>query len=303
MTLQVPATNPPGSTGVPTTGHALFELIQAGLGAEARRHRGVDPPARRDTAIAGGSYRAIGSLVDGFRAGDADLEVTGVVVAARASTAVLHRAVELGANVIVSRTAFLGDSQDRPVSRPEPALASKIAYINANRLAVLRLQDPRTGTAGRAITNAYGHGIGLGEPLATDDPAAGLLYRTAPTSVLELVRRTKQLLPTETVRLVGDPQLQVGGVAIATESNRPNALAPLLSNERVELVICGEVHETETTAYVIDALALGQRKALLVVGSIAIEEPASRALAAWLQTITRKPVTYVPSHEGLIEIT
>lgn len=303
MTSQATVSNVPLEGGGPITGHLLFEQIQAGLGAEARRHRGVDPPARRDTAIAGGSYRAIGSLVDGFRAGDADVEVTGVVVAARASTAVLHRAVDLGANIVISRTAFLGDSQDRPVSKPEPALASKIAYINANRLAVLRLQDPRIGASGRAIIEAYGAGIGLGKPLPTDDPAEGLFYRRAPTTVLEIVRRTKQLLPTETVRLVGDAMLEVGGIAVATETNRPNALAPLLSRQDVGLVICGEVHETETTAYVIDALALGQRKALLIVGSIAIEEPAARALASWLQTITPKPVTYVPSHEGLIEVT
>jgi hypothetical protein len=303
MTSQASVTTARAEAGAPITGHSLFEQIQAGLGTEARRHRGVDPPARRDTALAGGSYRAIGSLVDGFRAGDGDVDVTGIVVAARASTAVLHRAVDLGANLIISRTAFLGDSQDRPVSRPEPALAAKIDYISANRLAVLRLQDPRVGEAGRAIVEAYGAGIGLGKPLPTDDPAAGLFYRPAPTTVLEIVRRTKQLLPTETVRLVGDPMLQVAGIAVATETNRPNALAPLLSHEDVELVICGEVHETETTAYMIDALALGQRKALLIVGSIAIEEPAARALASWLQTITPKPVTYVPSGEGLIEIT
>ena len=44
------------------------------------------------------------------------------------------------------------------------------------------------------------------------------------------------------------------------------------------------------------------RKALLLVGSIAKEEPAARELSSWLKTITDKPVTYVPSNEGLIEV-
>jgi putative NIF3 family GTP cyclohydrolase 1 type 2 len=284
------------------TGHELFARIQAELGPEARRHRGVDPPGRRDQAIAGGSYRAIGALVDGFRAGDADVPVTGVVVAARASTAVLQEAVARGANIVISRCAFLGDSQDRPVAQPEPALAAKLAYIAEHGLAVLRLQDPRNGSAGLALTTAFPRAIGLERPEDNADTAAGLVYLGQPRSVIDLIRRTKAALPTQTVRLVGDPALIARGVAIATETNRPNALAPLISRSDVNLLICGEVHETETTAYVMDAIALGQVKAMLLVGSIAIEEPAARALVEWLAGIIDLPVAYVPSAEGLIEV-
>jgi putative NIF3 family GTP cyclohydrolase 1 type 2 len=284
------------------TGQQLFERIQAALGPEAHRHRGVDAPARRDTAIAGGSYRAPGALVDGFRGGDGDVEVKGIVVAARASTPVLRRALALGANIIISREAFLSDSQDRPVAKPEPALAEKIALIEKNGLAVLRLQDPRTKPAGVAITTAYPDAIGLRSPQRDVNLAEGLIYRLQPTRVLELVRRSKTVLPTGTVRLVGDAHMAVTGVAVATESSRPNALAPLIARTDVNLLIAGEVHETETTAYVMDAIAIGQRKAMLLVGSIAKEEPSARRLAAWLRTITDKLVTYVPSNEGLIEV-
>jgi putative NIF3 family GTP cyclohydrolase 1 type 2 len=228
--------------------------------------------------------------------------VTGIVVAARASTAVLQRAVELGANIVISRTAFLGDSMDRPVSRPEPALAAKLDFIDANRLAVLRLQDPRTGPAGRAVTEALPRAMSFGDPLPTEDPAGGLIYAAGPVRAVELIRRTRQVLPTQTARYVGDPALAITGVGIATETNRPNALAPLIARPDVNLLICGEVHETETTAYVMDAITLGQKKALLLVGSIAMEEPAARALADWLPSITDRPVTYVPSEEGLIEV-
>jgi hypothetical protein len=104
------------------------------------------------------------------------------------------------------------------------------------------------------------------------------------------------------LRLVGDPGLPVAGIALATETSRPNALNPLLARRQVNLLICGEVHETETTAYLLDAIALGQPKALLIVGSIAMEEPAARELARWLPQVTALPVHYVPSPEGLIEV-
>ncbi|MFM5949930.1 MAG: Nif3-like dinuclear metal center hexameric protein [Novosphingobium sp.] len=283
-------------------GNDLFELIRRGLGPEANAHRGIDAPARRDTAIAGGSYRAPGTLVDGFRAGDSDAELRGVVVAARASTAVLHRAVELGANLVISRQAFLGDSQDRPVGKPEPALAAKLALIEAKGMAVLRLQDPRTGPAGRAITQALPRAIGLKAPLTSPNPALGLVYRTAPTSVGELVRRVKVATGSNAVRLIGDPAMAVRGLALATETNRPNALNPLLARPDVNLLVAGEVHETETAAYVLDAIALGQPKALLLAGSIALEEPAARDLAAWLKPLVQVPVTYLPSDLALIEV-
>jgi putative NIF3 family GTP cyclohydrolase 1 type 2 len=284
------------------TGNDLFDTIQAALGAEAHRHRGIDAPGRRDLAIAGGSYRAPGALVDGFRAGDGDAPIKGIVVAARASTAVLRRAQQLGANIVISREAFLGDSQDRPVGKPEPALAEKIAFIEKNAIAVLRLQDARIATEGVAITTAFSRAIGLARPKPGLNLADGLVYATAPTRVVDIVRRVKKALGTKTVRLVGDPQMAVTGVAVATESSRPNALAPLISRRDVNLLIAGEVHETETTAYVMDAIALGERKALLLVGSIAKEEPAARELSSWLKTIADKPVTYVPSNEGLIEV-
>ena len=284
------------------TGHELFARIEAVLGPEAHRHRGIDAPGRRDTVIAGGSYRSPSALVDGFRAGDGDAEVKGIVVAARASTAVLQKALSLGANIVISREAFLGDSQDRPVNKPEPALAEKIALIEKNGLAVLRLQDPRVGPAGVAITTAYPSAIGLRNRRRDLNLADGLVFATPASRVIDFVRKTKSALPTQTVRLVGDPQMAVTGVAVATESSRPNALAPLISRPDVNLLIAGEVHETETTAYVMDAIAIGQRKALLLVGSIAKEEPAARVLANWLKTITRAPVTYVPSNEGLVEV-
>ena len=283
-------------------GHDLFDLIQRGLGPEAHRHRGVDAPGRRDTVIAGGSYRAPGTLVDGFRAGDGDAEVRGVVASARASTQVLQRAAELGANLVISRQAFLADSQDRPVSRPEPALAAKLALIEAKGLAVLRLQDTRTGPQGRAITEALPRAIGLQRPLASLNPADGLIYRAPPTAIVELCRKLKAATGNGAIRLIGNPALNVSGIAYATETNRPNALNPLLSRPGVNLLIAGEVHETETAAYVQDAIALGQPKALLLAGSIAMEEPAARALAAWLSSQVSFPVSYVRSSPELVEV-
>lgn len=284
------------------TGDELYALIQAGLGPEAHRHRGIDAPARRDTAIAGGSYRAPGALVDGFRAGDGDTAVKGVLVTARASTAAIRHAITVGANLVISRQVFLGDSQDRPVAKPEPALAAKLALIEQSGIAVLRLQDPRTGPQGRALAEALPRAMGLKSARPGLNLADGLVYPAGRATVLTLIRKLKAATQSNAVRLIGDPDLPVGGIAFATETNRPNALNPLLARPDVNLLVAGEVHETETSAYVQDAIAIGQPKALLLAGTIAMEEPAARALAAWLAPRIAMPVTYLPTAPDLIEI-
>ncbi len=38
---------------------------------------------------------------------------------------------------------------------------------------------------------------------------------------------------------------------------------------------------------------------MLLTGSIALEEPAARALADWLNTLISAKVTYLPAPEGL----
>jgi len=284
------------------TGREFYAAVQAAAGPEAHRHRGVDAPGTRDRVIAGGSYAAVGALVDGYRAGNPDAQVTGVVVAARATTTVLHRAVELGANVIVSRTAFLGDSMDRPVAQPEPALADKIDFIEKNNLMVLRLFDPRTGLPGLSVVTALPEAIGLKSGRKDTNLADGLVYETDPVSVVSVIRKLKAALPTQTVRLVGDPNLMVTGIAIATETSRPNALNVIIGRDDVDLLIAGEVHETETTPYVMDSNTIGRMKALVLVGSIQMQEPAARKLAEWLKSITDKPVTYVPTGDPYIEV-
>ena len=280
----------------------VFALIQSGLGPEGHRHLGIDTPSRRDTTIAGGSYRSPGELVDGFRAGDGDTPVTGIVVAARASTPILQRAKAMGANMVISRQAFLSDSRDRPVSKPEAALAEKMKFITDNGMAVLRLQDARTGPAGRRITAALPEAIGFKDAVAVVNPADGLIYHIAPRPVIDIVRKLKAAQGNDAVRLVGDPGMMVRGVAFATETSRPNALAPLLARPDVNLVVAGEVHETETTAYVLDAIAIGLPKALLLAGSIAMEELPAKVLAGWLAGKVSVPVHYLATPEGLTAI-
>jgi putative NIF3 family GTP cyclohydrolase 1 type 2 len=57
----------------------------------------------------------------------------------------------------------------------------------------------------------------------------------------------------------------------------------ILSQPEVDVLICGEIHEWETGEYVRDIVHLGHRKALIVIGHAASEEPGMRWIIPWLQ--------------------
>jgi hypothetical protein len=181
-------------------------------------------------------------------------------------------------------------------------LADKSSFIAANGMAVLRLQDPRTGPIGRKITAALASAMGLKMAGLQLNPADGLVFRTQAQSVITCIRRLRKALPSAALRLVGDPEMVVRGLAFATETSRPNALAPLLARPDVNLVIAGEVHETETAAWVQDAIALKMPKALLLIGSITMEEAPARALADHLKAVLSVPVHFFEEANQLLSL-
>ena len=64
----------------------------------------------------------------------------------------------------------------------------------------------------------------------------------------------------------------------------------------MEVLVCGEVREWETTEYVRDAVQAGFKKGLIVVGHALSEEPGMEGLVSWLQPrVPDVPVTHVPA--------
>ena len=69
-----------------------------------------------------------------------------------------------------------------------------------------------------------------------------------------------------------------------------------LGHPDVEVLLCGEIHEWETSEYVRDALRLGHRKALVVFGHAASEEAGMQEIVPWLQArLPRVVITFVPT--------
>ena len=71
---------------------------------------------------------------------------------------------------------------------------------------------------------------------------------------------------------------------------------PSVTEDRLELLICGEVNEWELSEYVRDAQTYGHKLGLIIVGHEPTEEAGMAYLAEWLGAkLPNVPIAHVPS--------
>jgi putative NIF3 family GTP cyclohydrolase 1 type 2 len=245
--------------------------------------------------------------VDTFKAGDPSTAVTGIVTTALASLEVLGSAVKAGANLIVTcePTFFAKADTPAPPARrgfgppdippsppsPDPVFSAKDAFIKKHNLIVWRFSDHwrlhKPDPFAQGLVNALGWSkfAGAGDP--------GHLSLTE-TSLDTLVSHVKKSLKSRGgMRIVGDPQLRVQKVALLPLSTPIQSSLKTLPD--ADVIIAGEVREWESVEYVRDTVALGGKKALILVGRIVSENQGMQVCAQWLKTVVPEVAsTWVP---------
>jgi putative NIF3 family GTP cyclohydrolase 1 type 2 len=100
------------------------------------------------------------------------------------------------------------------------------------------------------------------------------------------------------IRIVGNPNLAVTGVALYPGASGEEKQVKALEQDNVQLLVAGEAREWETVPYVQDAAAEGRAKALILLGHEVSEEAGMQECARWLRTLfPTLPVTFIPAGE------
>jgi putative NIF3 family GTP cyclohydrolase 1 type 2 len=268
---------------------------------------GQEPPAAaaltakelldRITAQIGVAWKP--DTVDGLKVGDPSTVVTGVVTTAMASLGVLRRAVEAGANLVMtSQPTFYAkaDSRTPPVPRgpgssspaspapagpPDAVYAAKNAFIDQHKLVIVRLnehwklRDPDPQAIGLAQAMGWTKHQVAGDARRYDVPAVTV-------EALAAALR-KNLGVSGGIRIVGDPKTSLRRIGVLPGSTPLQASLTLLPE--VDAVVAGEVREWESVEYARDQVAAGHKKALILIGRISSEDPGMRVCADWLKTL------------------
>jgi len=86
-----------------------------------------------------------------------------------------------------------------------------------------------------------------------------------PQSAKQLAVYCKERLNIRTVRIAGDIDTPCSRVGVLAGAWGGRAQIELFQRGDIDALICGETQEWETCEYVRDAVAIGQRKALIVL--------------------------------------
>ncbi|MBB6671390.1 Nif3-like dinuclear metal center hexameric protein [Cohnella nanjingensis] len=234
--------------------------------------------------------------VDALLTGDPASRVRGIAVAFAASQAVVERARDMGANLLIVHEGVYYSHMDRTDTLAGDAVyEDKRRFISQSGLAVYRFHDGIHLYRPDGITSALAQALGWVSFVDEHRPAATLLTLPGAT-VGEVAALAKERLGLPFVRVVGDPGMPCARVGLlAGYRGGGDLVIPLLGNEGLDLVLAGEGPEWESPEYVRDAVSQGKPKALILLGHAASEEPGMADLAAGLaRAYPAIPVRFLP---------
>ena len=237
--------------------------------------------------------------VDVFKCGDPSQEVTGIVTTFTATLDVLRKAVELGANLVITHepvfyehreeTAWMGD---------DPILQAKREFLAESGLTIWRFHDYWHGCKPDGIRKGVVRALSWEAYQQGENEA---LLVIPPLTVAALAATVKERLGLSTLRLVGNLQQPCKRIALLLGAVGGERQIKTFHQWNADVVLCGETSEWQVCEYVRDAIAMGYNKTLMIVGHAKSEEAGMNYLVEWLQPkVAQIPITYIPVGEPIM---
>ncbi|MFL6427468.1 MAG: Nif3-like dinuclear metal center hexameric protein [Acidobacteriaceae bacterium] len=240
--------------------------------------------------------KAPADTMDTIKAGDPATIVTGIVTCFTDTMDVLRQAVALHANLIVTHEpTFYNHRDENTLFVNDPVYKEKLAYMRDHHLVVWRFHDQWHLRQPEPMTQALAAAVGWQKYQRPGDPFS---FTLPPTTVDALAQQLQTKLHARIVRVVGDPNLRVTGVAYRPGASGEARQVQALERDDVQVLVAGESSEWETVMYTQDAQQQHRPKALILVGHSTSETDGMQTAAAWLHTLfPTLPVQYVNSGE------
>lgn len=234
------------------------------------------------------------TTVDTVKTGDPAQPITGIITTFLATTAVIERAVELGANLVIAHEpVFFNHFDDVSWLSDDPIYQAKRRLIDEHGIVVWRLHDYIHLRRPDGILAGVLQDLGWENYVQPDPP---FLCVIPPLTLRALAEHITQRLGAPGMRVIGDPEMECRRVILRVGAPGGQAQITTLNRYHPDVIVCGEINEWETSIYVRDAITAGQSMALVVAGHAASEEAGMRWLAEQIhEQIPTIPVTHVPA--------
>ena len=231
--------------------------------------------------------------VDTFKAGNPDTRIRGIATSFMSTLDVLQRSAAAGLNLIITHEPTFWNGMDSLDGlTDDPLYLHKMKFIKDNDLVIWRFHDHWHARRPDGIFEGWIKELGWEEYVDEEDPRLFVLPKT--TTLEAVVQEVKIRLKSDSIRVIGDPQLKVRKVRRGSHNLDGNvAAAP-----HADTLLVSEAREVDSIEWMRDTVLSGQKKAMILIAHEKGEEAGMDNCARWLRTfITEKPVEFISSGE------
>jgi putative NIF3 family GTP cyclohydrolase 1 type 2 len=244
---------------------------------------------QRRLGESGIAWRA--QTVDTFKAGSPGTEVRGIATTGMATFDVLRRASAQNCNFVVTHEpTFYGHTDDTSALQNDDVFRAKEQFVRDERMIVWRFHDHAHLLRPDPLVAGSARALGWAQYASPTEPR---IYILPETPLRTLAADIQRRLGGRAIRVVGDPDMTVRRVMLGPG----NGVPPLLST--FDVSVGGEISESGgNAAFALDAAAIGQPKAMIVLGHMLSEDFGMQEVADWLRTfITDVPIQWIAAGE------
>jgi len=230
---------------------------------------------------------------DDFKVGDPDAPITGITTTFMSTFDLLESSVKAGNNFVITHEPTFWSAADVvSVLRDDPLYHEKLNFLMENKLVVWRFHDHWHAHRPDGIFLGWDKAMGWEKYALKGTNPFSHEYVIPETTVRELAEEMRQKLGTRSIRLVGDPNLRVSRVG-----NAGHYITQCMEVlPKVDVLLVFECREWEAAEYVRDAIASGEKKALIQLPHEAGEEAGMEECARWLRTfVSEVPIKFIAS--------
>ena len=231
--------------------------------------------------------------VDKIVLGDGTTPVKGIATTMMATFDVVKRCVAAGMNLIISHETPVYMHQDdvQPLAK-DPTYLAKKEYVEEHKAVVFHFHDHWHARRPDGIATGMARELGWEKSIDPDNPRR---YTFPGTPLAQFAKDIQTKLNARTMRVVGDPKMPVNRVTASWGYMSAVAMA---ARPEIEVLVLGETREWEVVEYIQDSIAVGQKKALIIVGHVLSEQAGMKYCAEWLKTLVLEvPVQFIAAPE------
>lgn len=220
--------------------------------------------------------------VDNIKAGDGNTKVSGVASTFMATLEVLQKARAAGYNFIITHEpTFYNHQDDLSIHSGSEVQKAKLKFIEDNNMVVWRFHDYMHRTDPDQIYEGVINQLDWQKYKNKGEST----FTLPEQSLGSIVSYIKSKTGAKTIRVVGNSDMEFTKVGLVLGAAGTQAHFKMLANPNCEVLVVGETNEWETVPYVQDAITLGQKKALIVLGHADSEEAGMIYFNDWLQRL------------------